>query len=61
MSDYLWFSDAQWARIAPLLPADVRGTKQMDDRRVPGDDSHLTPAMPLAHVTRQTTPVMAAI
>ena len=29
-----WFSDAQWARIAPLLPTDVRGKKRVDDRRV---------------------------
>ena len=25
MSDFFWFSDAQWARIEPLLPTDVRG------------------------------------
>jgi transposase len=34
MSDFFWFSDAQWARIEPLLPTDVRGKKQVDDRRV---------------------------
>ena len=34
MTDYFWFSDAQWARIAPLLPRDVRGIKRVDDRRV---------------------------
>ena len=34
MSDYFWFSDAQWARIEPLLPKDVRGKKRVDDRRV---------------------------
>lgn len=34
MSDYFWFSDAQWARIEPHLPADVRGKERVDDRRV---------------------------
>lgn len=34
MSDFFWFSDAQWERIAPLLPTDVRGMKRVDDRRV---------------------------
>ena len=34
MADYFWFSDAQWARIEPLLPKDVRGKKRVDDRRV---------------------------
>lgn len=34
MSDLFWFSDAQWARIAPLLPSDVRGMPRVDDRRV---------------------------
>ncbi len=34
MTDFFWFSDAQWARIAPLLPTDVRGMKRVDDRRV---------------------------
>ncbi|MCA3720623.1 IS5 family transposase [Phenylobacterium sp.] len=34
MSDFFWFSDAQWARIEPLLPTDVRGKKRVDDRRV---------------------------
>jgi len=34
MSDFFWFSDAQWERIAPLLPTDVRGKKRADDRRV---------------------------
>ena len=27
MSDFFWFSDAQWERIAPLLPTDVRGKR----------------------------------
>jgi mannitol 2-dehydrogenase len=34
MSDFFWFSDAQWARIAPLLPTNVRGKERVDDRRV---------------------------
>ncbi len=34
MSDFFWFSDAQWARIEPLLPTDVRGKPRVDDRRV---------------------------
>ena len=34
MSDFFWFSDAQWARIGPLLPTDTRGIARVDDRRV---------------------------
>jgi transposase len=34
MADFFWFSDAQWARIEPLLPQDVRGKERKDDRRV---------------------------
>ena len=34
MSDFFWFSDAQWARIGPLLPTDARGMARVDDRRV---------------------------
>jgi mannitol 2-dehydrogenase len=34
MTDFFWFSDAQWARIAPLLPTNVRGKERVDDRRV---------------------------
>jgi len=34
MADFFWFSDAQWERIAPLLPTDVRGKPRVDDRRV---------------------------
>ena len=34
MSDFFWFSDAQWARIGPLLPTDTRGMARVDDRRV---------------------------
>jgi transposase len=29
-----WLSDAQWARIEPHLPKDVRGVERADDRRV---------------------------
>ena len=34
MADFFWFSDVQWARIAPLLPTDTRGMPRVDDRRV---------------------------
>ncbi len=34
MADFFWFSDAQWARIEPLLPTDSRGRDRVDDRRV---------------------------
>ena len=34
MSDFFWFTDAQWARIEPLLPTGVRGKERVDDRRV---------------------------
>ena len=34
MADFFWFSDAQWERIAPLLPTDVRGKPRVDDWRV---------------------------
>jgi mannitol 2-dehydrogenase len=34
MADFFWFSDGQWARIAPLLPTDTRGMDRVDDRRV---------------------------
>jgi transposase len=29
-----WLTDEQWAKIAPLLPTDVRGKPRVDDRRV---------------------------
>ncbi len=32
MYDFLWFSDSQRARIAPLLPTDVRRADLVDDR-----------------------------
>ena len=35
MSDHhFWLSDAQFARIQPLLPDKVRGVPRVDDRRV---------------------------
>ena len=34
MAEFFWFSDAQWARIAPLLPTGTRGKEREDDRRV---------------------------
>jgi transposase len=35
MMDYIfWLSDAQFARLAPLLPTDTRGVALVDDRRV---------------------------
>ena len=33
-STLFWLSDAQWQRMAPLLPTDVRGKERADDRRV---------------------------
>jgi hypothetical protein len=29
-----WLANEQWAKIAPLLPTDVRGKARVDDRRV---------------------------
>jgi transposase len=29
-----WLTDAQWAKIEPHLPTDVRGKERVDDRRV---------------------------
>ena len=35
MSDHhFWLSDAQFARIQPLLPNKVRGVRRVDDRKV---------------------------
>ena len=34
MADLFWFSDAQWARIEPLLPTNTRGLERVDDGRV---------------------------
>ena len=47
MSDFFWFSDAQWARIGPLLPTDTRGMARVDDRRVLSGIVHaLSPDFP---------------
>ncbi len=43
MYDFFWFSDSQRARIAPLLPTDMRGRKRpetVDDRPVPSGIVH---------------------
>ncbi len=40
MSGFFWFSDAQWARVAPLLPTDTRGMTRFYDRRVLSGISH---------------------
>lgn len=40
MADFFWFSDEQWARIAPLLPQDTRGMPRVDDRRVLSSIDH---------------------
>ena len=34
MTEVFWFSDAQWAKIEPLLPRGGPGTPRVDDRRV---------------------------
>jgi transposase len=34
MADLFWLSDAEWARIEPLLPRGRRGAHRVDDRRV---------------------------
>jgi transposase len=34
MVEGFWLSDAQWQRLAPLLPNKSRGVKRVDDRRV---------------------------
>ena len=34
MEDFFWFSDSQWARIAPLLPVYGKGARRVDVRRV---------------------------
>ena len=35
MADFFWFSDAQWARIEPLLPTDIRGKKRVGASKNP--------------------------
>ncbi len=32
--DYFWLTEAQFARLEPLLPTDTRGKPRADDRRV---------------------------
>ena len=34
MSNHFWLSEAQFARLQPLLPPDTRGVPRVDDRRV---------------------------
>ena len=34
MAKVYWLSDAEWARIEPLLPRGRRGARRVDDRRV---------------------------
>ena len=34
MSNQFWLSEAQFARLQPLLPTDTRGVPRVDDRRV---------------------------
>ncbi len=34
MAQGFWLNDAQWARLAPLLPNKPRGVPRVDDRRV---------------------------
>lgn len=36
-----WLSEAQFARLAPLLPRDTRGVPRVDDRRVIGGMIHV--------------------
>ena len=33
-ANLFWLTDAQWAKIEPRLPTDVRGKERVDDRRV---------------------------
>jgi transposase len=34
MAEFFWLSEAQFARLEPLLPTDTRGVPRVDDRRV---------------------------
>jgi len=34
IAGYFWLNDRQWEKVAPLLPAYVRGKRRVDDRRV---------------------------
>ena len=40
MSDHRWLSEAQFARLKPLLPNKPRGVPRVDDRWVRGSFSH---------------------
>ena len=61
--DCFWLTQAQFSRIAPLLPCDTRGKPQVDDRRVISGIVHvLNPAaagstlqMCMARIRRSTT------
>lgn len=41
MEDFFWYSDAQWARIEPLLPTDTRGKERAG---CPGRSSQSRPS-----------------
>lgn len=42
LSDHdFWLSDAQFARLQPLLPNKVRGVPRVDDRKVIGGIVHV--------------------
>jgi transposase len=57
MADLFWFSDEQWARIAPLLPTNTRGLKRVDDRRVLSGIVHvLRSGCPWSHCPREYGP-----
>ena len=49
---HFWLSDAQFARLQPLLPNKVRGVPRVDDRKVISGIIHVTPLRP--HVARCT-------
>ena len=40
MADLFLCSDAQWGRVEPMLPKDVRGMDRVDDRRVVSGITH---------------------
>ena len=41
MRKLYWLSDAEWARIEPLLPRGRRGARRVDDRRVVSGIVHM--------------------
>ncbi len=49
---HFWLSDAQFARLQPLLPNKVRGVPRVDDRKVISGIIHVIPLRP--HVARCT-------